>query len=184
MKDFIVTIDELSKIVDLSERRIRQLTAEGIISKCGRGKYDLRSVYREMVVYSAEKMIPKQEKPETQSDDPQDIEISKARLVAAQADREELRLFQERGELILVSDYEKILGEMAFLIKNKLLSIPPRLSPILYPVNTQSETNTLLKKHINGILVELSDLVANRSTRPSSDSGSREETKQGLPSSS
>lgn len=54
MKDLIVSVHTLAYYLDLSSRRIQQLSALGIIKKSGRGKYNLIPCIRSYIKYLKE----------------------------------------------------------------------------------------------------------------------------------
>lgn len=55
---------------------------------------------------------------------PRSLEVARARLTAARAEREELSLRRERGELMTVAEWERALSDAYARVRSKLLALP------------------------------------------------------------
>jgi phage terminase Nu1 subunit (DNA packaging protein) len=78
------------------------------------------------------------------------------RLIKAQADREELELSARRGELIPVDVYEKELGEIFTVLRQRLLTLPARLAPHL-----EGENRIVVKTRLDNAIREALNALSN-----------------------
>jgi len=101
-------------------------------------------------------------------DKPDDLDLTqeRARLAKAQADKTELQLEVENGNLLLVDEVESTWADIVTAIRAKLLSLPTRISPQLIDL-TQPEMESVLQEQIYEALEELanSDLSENEKTK-------------------
>ena len=83
----------IARLLDLSERRVQQLSREGVIPKAERGRYDLVGAVRGYVAYLRDLAV------KAQSGAP-DFGVERARLIKAKADLAEMEADGRRGELL------------------------------------------------------------------------------------
>jgi len=114
-----------AKLFDLTERRIQQLSKDGIIPKSIDGKYELVGVVRSYVKYLQVRAQGRQDAAYT---DPTDIRLERKRLIKAQADNAECEHQIKRGELVAFSVVENLLNEVAVLYGSSLDALPGRLA--------------------------------------------------------
>ena len=86
-------IGVIARLLDLSERRIQQLSREGVIPKAERGQYDLVAAVRGYVAYLRDLAV------KAQAGAP-DFGAERARLIKAKADLAEMEADGRRGELL------------------------------------------------------------------------------------
>lgn len=122
LHEYEVLTSELGAIVGKTPQWIRQLTREGILKQVGRGKYILGEAVTAYIEYASggkeESSKPRYIDEKTEHER---IKKEKAQL--------ELRMMQ--GELHEAKDVEKLMTDMIFAVKSRLLSIPTRLAPQL-----------------------------------------------------
>ena len=87
--------------------------------------------------------------------DNEDYIDAKTRLTIAKAGREELKLRQDKGELLSREEVNLSWAEKVNIIKNKLLAIP-ELAPVLIN-HTAGEIKKVLQSKIYEILNELAE---------------------------
>jgi hypothetical protein len=85
-----------------------------------------------------------------------DLTVEKARKEKESADKLEMANAVTRGELVLASDVEEMLGGEYARVKNKLLAAPPKLAPLMIGVKTPAEAQEIIKAVIYEALNELS----------------------------
>ena len=83
----------IARLLDLSERRVQQLSREGVIPKAERGRYDLVGAVRGYVAYLRDLAV------KAQAGAP-DFGVERARLIKAKADLAEMEADGRRGELL------------------------------------------------------------------------------------
>ncbi len=85
-----------------------------------------------------------------------DFNVQRARREKEAADKLELENAVTRGELVLASEVEEAWGDEFSRVKNKLLSAPPKLAPLMVGIKTPIEAQEIIKKVICEALNELS----------------------------
>ena len=127
-----VTPDEAAKFLNLSRATFYRLVDSGAIPKSDEGSYILGEVVES---YWRSQF------------DSEGLLAAKTRLTTAMAEINELKLSQERGEVVRSSAVMKVWCDNVLRAKTKLLSIPAKISP------------ELLGQDLNVIEVKLSDEI-------------------------
>ena len=145
----------IAKLLKLSERRVQQLTKDGIIPKVDRGKYELVPAVHGYIDYLRHQMSA-----EISTDD---IVKNKNRLTLATAELREIEKSQLEGELIPTLEIKKTWLHYVNLIKTKLLSIPNKAAPQMVTVDNINEAKNILKERIYDTLNEIAKVdITNR----------------------
>lgn len=119
------TADQLGRLLGISGRRCRELASEGVFPRASGGRYPVEACVQ---AYVASLRTAAKAKPAT---DPKvaaaglDGRQQRARLARLQADRVELELQRERGELVEVRPLQIKLVTMITGVRNKIMSVPP-----------------------------------------------------------
>ena len=137
----------IAKLLQLSERRVQQLTKDGIIPKVDRGKYELVPAVHGYINYLRHQMSA-----EVSTDD---IVKNKNRLTLATAELREIEKSQLEGELIPALEIKKTWLHYVNLIKTKLMSIPNKTAPQMVTVNNINDAKNILKERIHDTLDEI-----------------------------
>ena len=85
----------ISKLLDLSERRVQQLSREGVIPKAERGRYGLVGAVRGYVHYLRDRSI---------DSDVVSIDVARQRKTAAEAELAEIELAKARADVVSIDD--------------------------------------------------------------------------------
>lgn len=144
----LYTAAAVAKWLDLSERRVRQLRDDKIITEYRPGLYNLQEVNHQYINY-LRKSSPTEEQI--------DYNTERAKLVRAKRVNQELELQLRKNEVHTSEDVEQVMTDMLIRFKTRLMSIPAKLSPILSKKKDQTEIFKLLKAGIDEALEELSD---------------------------
>ena len=99
-------IGVIARLLDLSERRIQQLSREGVIPKAERGQYDLIGSVRGYVRYLRDQAV------RAQAGAP-DYAAERARFIRARADLAEMEAEEKRAALIPADQVEATAAELA-----------------------------------------------------------------------
>jgi len=159
----------ISKLLKLTERRVQQLAKDGIIPKAERGKYDLVSSVHGYVdflkakaggEFTAEEVIK-----------------NKNKLLKAKAELAEIEKMKATGELIPKEEVKRTWLELIYKMKQKLLSIPNKVAPVVVTVKSINEIKLILQDKIYEALYEISsdergarkDIKSNKTTSSSND---------------
>lgn len=143
------TTAAVAKWLDLSERRVRQLREQNIITEVRPGLYDLKTVNHQYINYL------RKNNPESES--AIDYNAERAKLVRAKRESQELELQLRKNELHKTEDIEQVLTDTLIKFKTRLMAIPAKLSPVLAKKKDQTEIFKLLKASIDEALEELAD---------------------------
>lgn len=145
----LYTAKAVAKWLDLTERRVRQLRDDKIISEYRPGLYELQETTLRYINY-LRKNNPESEKQI-------DYNTERAKLIRAKRENEELELKQRKNEVHKSEDIEQVMTDMLIRFKTRMMSIPAKQSPILSKKKDQTEIFKLLKQAIDEALEELSD---------------------------
>lgn len=147
-KNFVVTTKEISEILGLSDRRIRQLESDGALVKIAHGKFDLPASIQTYIKFQVEKESP-------------DNDINKSEEEAlwtrARRQKTELELRIMKGELHRSDDVERVMNDMLGAFKARLLSLPSKFSPQILGKTEIPAIKEVLKTAVYEALNELSD---------------------------
>ena len=148
----------IAKLLDLSERRVQQLSREGVIPKATRGQYDLVGSVRGYVRYLRDQAVS------AQAGAP-DYAAERARYIRARADLAEMEANQRRGALIAADDIEVAWIKVLALLRTRVLALPDRMAPQVHALASLSETRNLLGANLREALEDL----ANSDVQPDTD---------------
>ncbi len=142
-------VGAISSLLMLSDRRVQQLTKEGVIPKAERGRYELRPAVQGYIRYL-------QERTHGHSSSPADYHVEKARLVRAQADRAEVELNELNGSLVSCADVEEQWADLLANMKARLLALPAKLAPLLVQETEVSGHTAVVSEGVDEVLREFS----------------------------
>lgn len=107
--------------------------------------FDIRSVYE----WSIGRMI-------SGDDEILDLGQERARLAKVQADRQELLLGHERGELVEIEEVGRQVGGDYLRMRSRLRSLGKKLAPALVGMNKPAEIEKRITREVDEALTELS----------------------------
>lgn len=142
------TTAAVAKFLNLTERRIRQLKDEGIITEERPGLYNLLKVNHEYIDFL---------KGDSKAEEKISYHEERAKLVRAKRRNQEYDLRLREKELHEAAEIEEVMGEMLVNFKVRLLAIPTKLSPLLSTKKSKIEIHKILSEAIEEALSELSD---------------------------
>lgn len=141
-------IGVISRLLDLSERRVQQLSREGVIPKAERGQYDLIGSVRGYVRYLRDQAL------KAQAGAP-DYAAERARFIRARADLAEMEAEEKRRSLIAAEQIEAAWIAVLALLRTRLLALPDRLAPQAFEQTTVGDTRNLIRAAIREVLDDL-----------------------------
>lgn len=139
----------IANILGISEKRVKQLTSEGVLNEVVQGHYGLTESVQAYIKYLQNQIADK--------DYTSDYNTEKAKLTKAKREKEEAELSIMRGDLHKSSDIELVLGKMLVSFKAKMLVIPQKTVPKIINSNDKNEIIKILNDEINEALQELSE---------------------------
>jgi phage terminase Nu1 subunit (DNA packaging protein) len=141
-------IGVVARLLDLSERRVQQLSREGVIPKAERGHYDLIGSVRGYVRYLRDQAL------KAQAGAP-DYAAERARFIRARADLAEMEAEEKRRSLIAAEQIEASWIAVLALLRTRLLALPDRLAPQAFEQSTVGDTRNLIRAAIREVLDDL-----------------------------
>lgn len=150
-----VEVGTLAKLFNLTAVRIHQLTADGVVIRVARGKYDLWQSIRNYIKFLQERKV-NQWSGSKDAEEPGDYQAHRARLTKAKADMAELDAELKKGT---AHDAEAVAAVWADMIGNaraKLLSLPTTLASQLEGMTIQ-ERKEAIQAGVNEALKELAE---------------------------
>ncbi|WP_421663626.1 hypothetical protein [Lysinibacillus telephonicus] len=144
--EFIVTSKEISKIMGVTEARIRQLTKEGAVIRVSHGKYDLAKSFQAYMTYI-----------ENKKEEVLDKTIEEAKWTKARRRKTELQVQVMEGELHRSEDVERVLNTMLGNFRGKLLALPSKMASRVAGKTDLTEIRDILKSGVNEAMTELSE---------------------------
>jgi phage terminase Nu1 subunit (DNA packaging protein) len=141
-------IGVIARLLDLSERRVQQLSREGVIPKAERGQYDLVGAVRGYVAYLRDLAVT------AQAGAP-DFGAERARLIKAKADIAEMEAEGRRGELLPAEAVEAAWTAVLARLRARILVLPDRLAPLCHEETTIAGVRDQIRKAVREALDEL-----------------------------
>jgi phage terminase Nu1 subunit (DNA packaging protein) len=138
----------IARLLDLSERRVQQLSREGVIPKAERGEYDLVGAVRGYVAYLRDLAV------RAQAGAP-DFGLERARLIRAKADLAEMEADGRRGELLPAEAVEAAWTAVLARLRARLLVLPDRLAPLCFEETTIAGVRDQIRQAVREALDEL-----------------------------
>jgi hypothetical protein len=142
-----VSARELAVIIDLTERRVNQISKEkDIFPKDASGKFlvvqSVYNFYKDKFGHEDVSVALEREKVEHEK-----IKRQKSELILAKM----------RNELHDAATIEKVMTDMLVTFRNRMLSIPSKLAPQIIGQRNIGKISELIAKEVNDALTELSD---------------------------
>ena len=158
-------ITAIAKLLKLTERRVQQLAKDDIIPKAERGKYDLIGSVHGYIDFL---------KAKAGGDfTAEDVIKNKNKLMKAKAEIAEIEKMKATGELIPKEEVKSTWLELIHKVKQKLLAIPNKVSPIIVSIKNTNEIKLILQDKLYEALYEISSdersvEVSNKSNKTTS----------------
>lgn len=156
-------VGTIAKLLMLSERRVQQLTKEGVLPRSERGRYELAPVVQGYIRFLQERTIG------GGNSGPIDYQVEKARLTKAQADTAEIELAQARREVVSVAQVERTLSSLFAEVRANLRNVPARVVSSLIGTTDEREFKAVLLREIDLTLEALADAAVVIDAEPEPD---------------
>ena len=138
----------VAAFLGLTERRIKQLTDDGILQEVRPGLYNLQRATQDYI---------RSIKDGADTGGQLDFKTEKARLMQSKRRLADLELRQRENELHESAVIEQVLSNMLINFRSRLRAIPAKLAPILAEKKDKTDIFTILQKETDEALRELSD---------------------------
>lgn len=140
----------IAKLLMLSDRRVQQLTKEGVIPKAERGRYELAPAVQGYIRFLQERSLRSDQSPI-------DYHVEKARLTKAQADQAEIELAKARSDVVSVAQIERNLSGLFAEVRTNIRNIPDRVVSSLIGSTDEREFKAVLLREIDLVLTALAE---------------------------
>lgn len=136
----------IAKLLRLTPRRVQQLTAEGVIPKAERGRYELAPAVQGYIDYLNDRLAGKI----AGEDGGTGVTWQAERTQKMRADRmaSEIELARMRHEVVELSIVKEEVSRAFSAIRTRLLSLGPTLAPQLAAAKTANEARALVDDRV------------------------------------
>lgn len=144
----------IAKLLLLTERRVQQLTKEGVIPKADRGRYELAPAVQGYIRYLQERAVGREE------DGSADWSKARAKHMRARAELAEIDLARAKGAVVPVEDVAAVVADEYARVRSRVMSIAPRLSVRLSLESDAAKVEAMIRAEASAALTELSEAPA------------------------
>jgi phage terminase Nu1 subunit (DNA packaging protein) len=148
-----VDLKQVAKALNVSERRVQQLTKEGL-PKEDRGKYDLGKCMLWYIRY-LQAALEASGRRDSTDEDYGGMREERARLLRAEAELKEIELAKERGQVVTIADVEREWSAIVLSVKARIMAIPPRLAPEILGETSRVMAQAKIEKYCKEALAQL-----------------------------
>ncbi len=136
----------VANALGLSEKRVKQLTEEGILEEVAPGYYGLKESIQSYIRYLQNK-----------NGDDGSTDVGKEKYLMTKAKREkiEAEVALIKGELHKASDIENAMGKILVAFKAKMLGLPHKVLPQIIATQDKNEIVEILRTAVYDALEEL-----------------------------
>ncbi len=154
----IMTLQELSEFLMLSDRRIQQLKDANVIVKIERGQYDFVQSTQGYINFLRERAFGGVANTDQHGE--------KTRLITAQANIAEMNDAELRGDLLRADETRRAIFTAARGVRNSLQTVADRLAQPLAGEDDHHEIHAMIEGEINQILHDMESEFANLVVEP------------------
>lgn len=150
--EIIVNTSAIAKMFNMTERRVRQLVEEGIISRVAHGRFDLNDTVSKYITFlklSADVF--------DENDVMESLEYEKWLHEKVKREKAEIELAHLKNEMHRSEDVEKVLNHMVMAFRSKMLSLPSKMAMILINKNDPKLIEALIERDIHEALKEIAE---------------------------
>lgn len=153
-----VSAKVLGKIIGVSDRRIRQLANEGILTKASSGRYILQDSLHSYILNL--RVANDNTRMQTDLEDELDLKTEQAMHERIKRHMSELKYALMKGTTHRSEDVEAVMTNMLTNFKTKLINLPSKLTPLLVDRSDKGYILDLLTRECYEVLNELSNYNA------------------------
>lgn len=146
-----VSSAELAAILNLTTRRVQQLTKEGTITKNANGKYTIAEAVGQ---YIESKTLIEVGDAEVEAAAKKKI-IQDARLKEAKATKAQLEAEELKGNMHRSEDVELLVNDMIFAIRSAHNALPGRVAVDCFAADSAEEVSNIIRREVHKIDREL-----------------------------
>lgn len=159
----MATQADVAAKLGISDRWLRKLVEDAVVSDPGRGKWDTVATARQLLDYrSGEIDRLKAENASLRAQqqradgDTANKGLEDARLARAKADKAEMEAGTMRGDLIPADQVADVVHGAVMVMKTRLLAMPAKIAPLVHAASTIAVAESLIREQVEDALLELS----------------------------
>lgn len=139
-----VPVKVVAEWLNLTPRRIQQLSQQGVVKKSGRGRYDLKASVQGYTRFLSDQVD------RTGSSE----ELARERLLTARAERQkkEVALARVLETVISVEDHERMLTDAFELVRARLRHLPGKVAPRMVGLEEARDAQAVLVREVDEAL--------------------------------
>ena len=138
-------VGTIAKLLMLTDRRVQQLAAKGIIPKAQHGRYELAPVVQAYIRFL-------QEGAPLAEDGVVDARLENALLTKAKREREELELAKARAEVAPIAEFQRAQARAMAEIRANVMNVPQRVVLSLLGETDETRFKQALRRELAGAL--------------------------------
>lgn len=153
-------VKTIAHLLKLTERRVQQLSKDGVIPRASRGRYEIEAAVQGYVTFL-------QDRVSLGSDDGEEIDYykEKARKTKAEADIAEMEAEKMSGELISAEEISSALDLIISEVRSNLLNnTPTRIAARAKSERSAAAIKAIAKSEITAALLVLSQASSSKLT--------------------
>lgn len=148
----IVNTKSIAKMFNMTERNVRYLVEEGVISRVNHGRYDLIDTVSRYITFLKMSFDGIDENKVLES-----LEYEKWLHEKAKREKAEIELAHIKKEMHKADEVEKVQNHMVMAFRSKMLSLPSKIALRLASEDDPKMIEALLERDINEALSELAE---------------------------
>jgi len=139
-------VTTIAKLLMISERRVQQLTKEGVIPKAERGRYELAPAVQGYIRFLSERNL--------QIQDSHDIDVNaeKAKKLRAEAEIAQIEAEKAKKGVVGIKQVEKTLTNTFIELKAGLRNIPRRVANTLVGETSEARIKSVILDEVDQTL--------------------------------
>lgn len=154
-------VTKIAQLFLLTPRHVQRLTNEGVIPRAARGQYEFIPALHGYIRYLRDRAIGADALPD------ESARASRARLIKAQAEAQEMENAKVRGELLPQEQVRVALSMVFGIIRNRILAIDKKLPMRVIGCNSLKEIQGFSTEMHHEALSELANFDLDRCSKDS-----------------
>jgi len=170
----IVTIAQLGENLNLRERRLYQLKAEGL-PRVSPGRYDLRACLRWYVRYLQRKILERSQ-PENRDSPTAVAGVIRHKMLSIESELKQIELAEKREQLVSVERVQQDLHAIGREIRRHFGELPKKLAAEIVGESDLATMQVKIDRSLKGSLAELSQFDPDEAVEAVTTSAARSST--------
>ncbi len=150
--DTEVSGTELAAVLDLSKRRIEQLTADGTISTVSKGRYNLQEAVKQYIKFLSVGTLDEEDRKLEKVRRASEATMKSSKAIIAKMTADELKGTMHRAE-----DVAALTEDLIYTIRGALMALPGRLAVDVAAAKTAAEASEIMRKEVHKVMRELAN---------------------------